>query len=95
MTRITVKTVSEQDPMTFQVTVADAGGSTRHAVTLSTATWRRLGAGETTPTQCVEAAFRFLLDREPKESILERFDLTLIAHYFPEFDRKLADYLPR
>ena len=28
--------------------------------------------------RCIEAAFQFLLDREPKESILRRFDVTVI-----------------
>jgi hypothetical protein len=41
-------------------------------------TWRsrcrdRLTTGNHTPKHCLEAAFRFLLDREPKESILSRF----------------------
>ena len=40
-----------------------------------------------------EATFRFLLDREPKESILTRFDVTVIARYFPEFERELPRYL--
>jgi hypothetical protein len=31
-----------------------------------------LTAGKHTPERCLEAAFRFLLDREPKESILDR-----------------------
>ena len=41
----------------------------------------------------IEAAFFFLLDREPKESILGRFDVTIIARYFPEFERELPTYL--
>ena len=36
---------------------------------------------------------RFLLDREPKESILSRFDVTVISRYFPEFERELPRYL--
>ena len=43
----------------------------------------------------VEAAFAFLLDREPKESILARFDLSVISRYFPEFERELPRYLRR
>jgi hypothetical protein len=34
-----------------------------------------------------------LLDREPKESILGRFDVTVISRYFPEFERELPRYL--
>jgi hypothetical protein len=41
----------------------------------------------------VDAAFRFLLDREPKEAILARFDVSLIAQYFPEFEEELPRYL--
>jgi hypothetical protein len=36
-----------------------------------------------------------LLDREPKESILGRFDVAVISRYFPEFDRDLPHYLSR
>ena len=41
----------------------------------------------------LDAAFRFLLDRERKESILGRFDVTVISRYFPEFERELPRYL--
>jgi len=50
-------------------------------------------AGKHTPERCLEAAFRFLLDREPKESILRRFDVTVILRYFPEFEREMPRYL--
>jgi hypothetical protein len=38
--------------------------------------YERLTAGKHTPERCLEAAFRFLPDREPEESILRRFDVT-------------------
>jgi len=53
----------------------------------------RLTAGKHMPERCLEAAFRFLLDREPKESILPRFDVTAISRYFPEFEREMPHYL--
>ena len=37
----------------------------------------------------VEASFRFLLERESKESILRRFDLSVIRRYFPEFPEEI------
>jgi hypothetical protein len=49
----------------------------------------RLTVGKHTPERCLEAAFRFLLDREPKESILRRFDVTEISRYSPEFEREM------
>jgi hypothetical protein len=43
----------------------------------------RLTEGKHPPERCLEAAFRFLLDCEPKESILRRFDVTAISRYSP------------
>jgi hypothetical protein len=53
-------------------------------------TGSELVADNHTPEECVEAAFRFLLDREPKEAILKRFDLGIIATDFPGFGKELS-----
>jgi hypothetical protein len=73
---------------------AKEGARLRHHVTMSRETCERLTSGKHTPERCLEAAFQFLLDREPKESILRRFDLTAISRYFPEFEREISHYLP-
>ena len=57
--------------------IREGEGETRHHVTMSRQMCDRLAAGKHTPERCLEAAFRFLLDREPKESILRRFDVTV------------------
>ncbi len=77
---------------TYRVAVTESGSSTTHDVTVSPADLDRLGGGGT-PEKLIEASFRFLLDREPKESILRRFDLSLISRYFPEYPMRIADYL--
>jgi hypothetical protein len=92
---IEVRRTADGDPLGFEVTVREGKGETRHHVTMAQATCARLTAGEHTPEQCLDAAFRFLLDREPKESILGRFDVSVIARYFPEFERELPRYLSR
>lgn len=76
----------------FEVTVTEGRSSTTHEVTVAQADAGRLAPGEP-PERLVEASFRFLLDREPKESILGRFELTVIARYFPEYPDRIADYL--
>jgi hypothetical protein len=38
----------------------------------------------------VGAAFNFLLDREPQESILRRFELPVIELYFPDVPAAMA-----
>jgi hypothetical protein len=92
---IEVRRVAEGDPLDFEVVVREGRGETRHHVTMSRKMCERLTAGKHTPERCLEAAFRFLLDREPKESILGRFDVTVISRYFPEFERELPRYLSR
>lgn len=91
---IEVKRAGQGDPLEFLVVVRDGQGESRHHVTMAKATGERL-AGQHTPEQVIEAAFRFLLDREPKESILGRFDVTVISRYFPEFERELPSYLAK
>lgn len=80
------------DPAVFDVVVSDGAGRTRHEVTARAADLARVGPAAK-PGAVVEAAFRFLLDREPKEAILKTFDLMVIARYFPEFERRLPGYL--
>ena len=87
---IKVEQTSEGDPLEFEVIVSVGSGETRHHVTLAR---ERLAMGTHTPEHCIKAAFQFLVDREPKESILQRFDLAVISRYFPEFERELPRYL--
>ena len=60
----------EDDPfefdLEFEVVVSDERGETRHHVTLARAAYTRQTDGQVPPETCVEVAFRFLLDREPK-----------------------------
>ena len=92
---IEVRRVAEGDPLDFELVVREGSGETRHLVTMSRVMSQRLTAGKHTPERCLEAAFRFLLDREPKESILGRFDIAVISRYFPEFENDLPNYLSR
>ena len=90
---IEVRRVGDHDPLEFKVVVRDEKGESRHDVTMARKTHEKLTAGKHTPERCLEAAFRFLLDREPKESIIRRFDVTVIPRYFPEFEQELPRYL--
>ena len=90
---IQVKGIGNNNPLEFEVVVHEGESDSRHQVTMARQTYEQLTAGKCTPERCLEAAFRFLLDREPKESILGRFDVTVISRYFPEFGRELPRYL--
>ncbi len=82
---IEVEQLGGDDPMRFLVTVQEADGTSRHQVTMAQSDYRRLSAGRASPEELVRAAFGFLLEREPKEAILSRFEIMVIARYFPEF----------
>lgn len=92
--RIVVLRTKENGAFTFLVLVRDKAGESSFDVTLGQSAYERLSGKKYAPETCIEAAFRFLLDREPKKSILTRFDIDQIADHFPEFERTLPGYLP-
>ena len=93
MAEINVETRQRDENYVFKVTVREGVSQTHHQVTLSEADYERLAGGAASPEELVEASFRFLLEREPKESILRSFDLTLINRYFPEYEREIGGRL--
>lgn len=90
MATVSVKRTNQGTPYEFVVTVEEGASSTQHRVTLRQADYERLSAGQAGPEALVEASFHFLLEREPKESILRAFDLTVISRYFPSYEREIA-----
>lgn len=92
---IEVRRVGTGEPAEFEITIREGRGETRHRVTLAGSDAARLFGAEAEPEKGLEAAFRFLLDREPKESILPRFDIKVISRYFPEFETSLPGYLAK
>ena len=80
----------EQFMSRFLVRVTDQSGTSSHVVTLSGSDYERLGTGQASPEAFVEACFRFLLEREPKDQILGSFDVSQISGYFPEFEREIT-----
>ena len=68
----------------FRVTVEEDGSASQHDVAVTREDVERYAPGAT-PERLLEASFEFLLAREPKESILSRFELPVIARYFPEY----------
>lgn len=93
--QIVVLRTKKNGAFTFLVQVRDTEGESSYDVTLGQKTYERLSGEKYAPETCVEAAFRFLLDREPKQSILSSFDIKQISKYFPEFEATLPEYLPR
>ena len=87
MTTIDVACELVADGWTCSVTATDATGSSRHQVTVAADVLERLAPGATEPEDLVRRSFSFLLEREPRTSILPAFDLPVIERYFAEFER--------
>ena len=90
MAHIDVQTVrDDSEGFQFTVTVEEAGDTSTHHVTVSRADLERWGSSLFSPEEFVTRCFEFLLEREPKESILSRFDVAEIGSYFPEFEQQI------
>jgi hypothetical protein len=76
----------------YQVDLREGKTHTRHLVTVPQETLLRLADGASA-RDLLKAIFRFLLERETKESILARFEVADVPRYFPEFEREIGRYL--
>jgi len=85
MATITVKKLADDR---FEVSVEDQT-STTHQVTVSPQYAKKLMGNRASIDVLIYDSFEFLLAREPNTSILRNFDLSLIAQYFPEYERSI------
>lgn len=56
--------------------------------------WQKLTGEGYEPEELVRKSFEFLLQREPKESILKEFALRQISDYFPEYEEEMKRQMP-
>ncbi len=84
---ISVKKISDPE---FLVTIEEKSSRSEHTVTLDDDYYQNLTAGKTTKEDLIKKSFEFLLQREPKESILSQFNLRVIKKYFPEYEQKIS-----
>jgi hypothetical protein len=85
MTPVRVDCRRAEAGWTCSVTVGDDEAATHCEVNVTEADLDRLAPGSGDPSALVEASFTFLLEREPRESILRSFELAVIGRYFPEY----------
>jgi len=81
-------TVERTGDTTYRVTIEEGPSRSVHDVNATADHVQRYAPGAS-PERLVEASFEFLLEREPKESILPRFDLPVIERYFPDYPRAI------
>jgi hypothetical protein len=81
--------IEKFDASHFRVRVVEAGSESTHQVTLNPKDHARLAGATADPEEFIRKSFEFLLEREPKESILSRFDLCVLSRYFPEYEKEI------
>ncbi len=84
--------VTRMGENSFRVELKEGVSRTVHDVTAADADFKRYGANATAE-RLIEESFRFLLEREPKESILPSFALPVIERYFPEYPNEIRKRL--
>jgi len=60
-----------------------------YAVEVEQEYYQKLTKGKIEPAVLVKKSFEFLLEREPKESILRTFNIKVISKYFPEYEQEI------
>ena len=86
-------TITKSSADTYDVRVTEGKSESRHTVMLKPADYKRLSGEKVPPEELICRSFEFLLEHEPKESILARFDLTVISRYFPQYEREIKSRL--
>lgn len=71
------------------VEVGDDAAATEHVVEVDRATLDDLAPGAT-PEELVRESFAFLLEREPRESIMRSFELPMIGRFFADYPGEIS-----
>jgi hypothetical protein len=91
MAEIDVRLTDETDEAwAFDVTVREGSSRSSHRMTVTRTDLADLRGEGSDPERFVRDCFEFLLAREPKDSIMSRFDVRDIARYFPEFREEIS-----
>jgi hypothetical protein len=89
-TTIEVETADEPDGWTCRVTLTDGDGRSEHRVRVRRGDLERFAPDDPDAGALVRRSIEFLLEREPRSSILPAFDLPAIGRYFPEYERVIG-----
>lgn len=87
------ETNQSENSWTFLVELGHGDGLIEYWVDVDKDYWTWLTNRRVEPSGLVELAFKFLLEKEPKESILRKFNLADIAGHFSTFESEMKKYL--
>ena len=90
--RIT-ETNQKEEGWTFLVELGHGDNLVEYYVDVDRDYWTQLTGRRTEPTQLVEATFKFLLDKEPKEMIMKKFNISEVTQFFPRYEQEIKRIL--
>ena len=76
------------------VTLGEDDRATTHEITVDREVLDDIAPGAT-PEELVRVSFEFLLEREPRESIMRRFELPIIGRFFGDYRDEMLRRLAR
>jgi hypothetical protein len=82
--------VNKKDENIFEVTIDDNGSKATKTVTLDDKYHKKTTGGIIPKEETIRKSIEFLLEREPKESIMSKFNLKDIVKFFPEFESYIS-----
>ena len=82
----------QEEPWQFAVGLREVDENLGdYVVSMSEEEYAAFGQGAE-PGEVIQATFRFLLEREEPEMIMDRFCLRDVTKYFPEYSTQLENY---
>ncbi len=83
------ETNQTENSWTFMVELGHGEGLLEYWVDVDREYWTRLTNRRVEPADLVTATFKFLLDKEPKELILKKFNLADVAGHYPNYEHEM------
>ena len=82
-----------EEGWTFLVEVGSGDNLIEYFIDVDKEYWTRLTARRIEPAELVKATFEFLLDKESKEVILKKFNLSDVSGHFPNYENEIRRIL--
>ena len=86
---INVGCLPESEGWRCTVRVGDDAAATEHDVRVDREALNHLAPQGTEPEDLVRASFEFLLEHEPRGSIMRRFELPIISRFFADYEDEI------
>lgn len=84
---ITITEINQtDDSWTFMVELGHGEGAAEYMIDLDREYWTKMTARRIEPADFVILTFKFLLEKETKELILKRFNMSDVAGHYPSFE---------